>query len=95
MACLVLFQSRESLLAAVHGDRATWVEHAAGRRIHGVELVDYGTSVEGRGLRAVRVPSRRSSAPKVLVCASAIGYYGDTMNGVDRGEFLFYVRKPD
>ena len=45
------------------------------RRRPGVELVDYGHSVEGRPLRAVRIPANhgRSSAPRVLVCANTHG----------------------
>lgn len=44
---------------------------AAARRIAGVELLEYGRSVEGRPLRAVRIG--RQSHPPVLVCANTHG----------------------
>ena len=44
---------------------------AASRRIAGVELLEYGRSVEGRPLRAVRLG--RDSHPRVLVCANTHG----------------------
>jgi hypothetical protein len=47
------------------------VELAA--RVPGAELVRYGESVEGRPLHALRIPSRSSSAPHVLVCANIHG----------------------
>lgn len=41
----------------------------------GVEIVEYGTSIEGRALRAVRVPRRghQDTGPRVLVCANTHG----------------------
>jgi len=39
----------------------------------GGELVVYGSSVEGRPLRALRVPSRRKDAPRALCCANIHG----------------------
>lgn len=48
---------------------------AAGRLVPGVEIIEYGRSVAGRALQAVRVPMRGGgdSAPKVLVCANTHG----------------------
>jgi predicted deacylase len=47
---------------------------AASRRIAGVELLEYGRSVEGRPLRAVRIPRQGgNSGPRVLVCANTHG----------------------
>src|SRR5690606_21007035 len=57
---------------------------AAGRRVPGVEILEYGRSVAGRALRAVRVPMRvpmrgggggggSEGGPKVLVCANTHG----------------------
>ncbi|MFV8756093.1 M14 family metallopeptidase [Nannocystaceae bacterium ST9] len=42
-------------------------------RIAGAELIDYGRSVEGRSLDALRIPSRTPGAPRVLVCANIHG----------------------
>ena len=39
----------------------------------GAEIVTYGTSVEGRPLRAVRLPASSSSAPRVLCTANLHG----------------------
>jgi hypothetical protein len=48
---------------------------AAGRVVDGVEIVDYGRSVEGRTLSAVRIPARgrHGAHPRVLVCANTHG----------------------
>ncbi|MFO7562405.1 MAG: M14 family metallopeptidase [Enhygromyxa sp.] len=48
---------------------------AAARRIPGIELVEYGRSVEGRPLLGVRTPMRGAgdSGPRVLVCANTHG----------------------
>lgn len=47
---------------------------AAARRIAGVEIVEYGRSVEGRPLLAVRTPRRGAGdGPRVLVCANTHG----------------------
>lgn len=48
---------------------------AASRPGGGVELVEYGRSVEGRALTAVRIPSRGGgdSAARVLICANTHG----------------------
>lgn len=42
-------------------------------QLAGAELVPYGHSVEGRELLALRMPSRRRDAPRVLVCANIHG----------------------
>jgi hypothetical protein len=49
-----------------------------GRRYPGLELVDYGASVEGRPLRAIRIPRQTrggapEASPRVLVCANTHG----------------------
>lgn len=50
---------------------------AAGRRgsrgTTSVEIIEYGRSVEGRSLRAVRIGRGPESSPRVLVCANTHG----------------------
>lgn len=48
---------------------------AAGRVVPGVEIVQYGRSVAGRALQAVRIPRRGAGdrGPRVLVCANTHG----------------------
>ncbi|PRP97102.1 Carboxypeptidase T precursor [Enhygromyxa salina] len=53
---------------------ASLVERATGSGV-GAELLEYGRSVEGRPLHAVRIPRRdgSGSSPRVLVCANTHG----------------------
>src|SRR5262245_20614113 len=55
---------RELESLAATGIRAGW----------GIDIVDYGRSVEGRSLQAVRIRRReRGPGPRVLICANTHG----------------------
>lgn len=60
---LAPYRSPEALEAAVG---------ALARRL-GAELVEYGRSVQGAALKAVRVPGRRPGLPRLLCCANIHG----------------------
>ncbi len=60
-------------LAPYHAPDALWAAARAAAERLGAACIEYGTSVQGRPLRAIQVPSRRPDAPRVLCSANIHG----------------------